>query len=194
MITPKLTIDERATNAYLKTLARNEGKPLKERAQRTINAAAKRRVVPALKAAAPKGPRKTRRSGGLRILGKRRKTMRSSAKAKLLRQRGGEDIRPTWAGYTAFHARLVIEGTRSHSLATRRLEAGARGRWTMPNSSNFGVSNWRSGFAHFADGEVRPLAPITVRGVTPHPIVDQAWSRSQSSVLADVRRDVFAVK
>lgn len=194
MITVRIAVDDRGAERYHKTLARNEGKPLKDRAQRTINAAAKRRVVPALKAAAPRGPRKTRRSGGIRIMGKRRKTMRGSASAKLLRKRGREDIKPTWVGYKAVHARWYIGGTQGHSLATRRLQAGARGRWTMPNSSNFGVSNWRSGFAHFADDEVRPLAPITVRGVTPHAIVDQAYSRSRAAFLADVKRDVFEVK
>ena len=203
MITAKL--EQKGLDRYFRTLDKNRGKPLRDRAQRTINASAKRRLVPALKAAAPRGTQQRRaRAGPIAIRKKRRKRMGPSAGSKLLRKRGGEDIRPTWVGYKAFHARLVIEGTQSHSLMTRGVMTGAVrgsagrfgrvGRWTKPGASNFGTSNWRSAYAHFADDNVRPLAPIYVRGLTPNPVVDRTWEREQGAVLNDIRRDVFAVK
>jgi len=189
-VTPTVRVeDRRALDRYLKTLDKNRDKPLKDRAQRTTSAAARRHLVPALKAQAPRGASRSRQSYGLRIIGgrKRRRRMSTSATAKLLRKRAGEDIRPTWAGYKAFHARFYIEGTAAHSLATRGLLAGERGRFTK-------MGTWRSGFAHFADGEVRPLAGITVRGVTPHPIVDRAWDSVRRRVFDDIKRDVFEVR
>jgi hypothetical protein len=199
VIAPTVTLEQRALDRYLKTLAKNEGKPLHTRAQRTINASTKRRIVPALKANAPVGPKRRRSSGPIKIRAKTRKTMRGSASAKLLRRRGGEQIRPTWAGYKAFHARWYLAGTSAHSIATRGLtgpfRSGTRfGRWTTPGSSNFGTSNWRSAYAHFPDGEVRPLWGIRVSGVSPHDTVARTWAGTRGAVTNDVKRDVFAVR
>lgn len=181
------SVEQRELDRYFKKLDKNRGKPLRDRAQRTTNAAA-RLLVPPLRAAAPKGPARRQASGPILMLGrKRRKTMRTSAGTKLLKQRGGEDIRPTWAGYKAFHAVFLLGGTRSHSLATRNLAAGARGRWTTRG-------NWRSGFARFADGEVRPLGGITVSGITPRDYVEQVWNANQRNVYGRISKDVFDVR
>lgn len=188
MIQLTAKLDEKAMAAYFKRLDKNRGKPLLYRAEKTTHAAA-RLVVPRLRAGLPASGRSTRpRQGPIAIIGaKRRRTMRSMAKAKLLKKRGSEAIRPTWIGVGHFAFRWLTEGTQGHSLATRDLEAGARGRWTTRG-------NWRSGFAHFADNEVRPLAGITVRGVTGRDYISPAWDATQGQVVALIKRDVFSVR
>src|SRR3990167_5514545 len=192
MTAPALTltvkIDEKAWNAYLKRLDKNRGKPLLTRAEKTINSAAKL-MVPALSDALPASGRSTAaRAGPIAIIGaKRRRTMKKSAGTKLLRKQGGEAIRPTWIGVKHFAFRWLTEGTSTHGLQTRGLEVGAGGRFT-------GRGNWRSGFAHFARGEVRPLASIADRGTTGRDYISSAREGREGQIMTLIQRDTFDVK
>lgn len=191
MITAK--VDQRALDRYLKVLDKNRGKPLLYRAEKLTNKAA-RLAVPPVRAAVPASGRAPRPAGPILIIRKRRRTMKQSVGTKLLKKRGNEPIRPTWIGVKHFAYIFLSGGTRMHHLQTRHLERGQRGRWTTPGSSNFGTSNWRSGFAHFPDGEVRSLAGIDVRGITPHDYVGEGWGTVESNVYAVIERDVWATK
>lgn len=197
-----LKVDQRALDRHLARLDKNRGKPLLVRAEKVTNSAAKL-VVPRLRARLPASGRSTAvRQGPIAIIGrKRRKTMRQSAGTKLLRKRGMEAIRPTWIGSSHFAFGWLTLGTRMHHLQTRRLEGGPargaggrylkHGRWTTPGPSNFGISSYRSGFAHFADGNVRPLAAIDVRGITGTDYVSPVWDSVRPEVMRLIEQGVF---
>lgn len=178
MIQVTAKVDDRALNAYLKRLDKNRDKPLRTRAERTTNAASKL-LVPPLRANIPAGQASpflgvtAGRSGNLRNVRRRRGNARRMVGTKLLRKRGGEDIRPTWVGSKAWYFRFPTQGTRAHSLAPR----AGRGQYAV-----FGVD------------EVRPLAGITVRGITPRSWVIDAAASHQGSVVRRIEKDVWDVR
>lgn len=163
-----ITVDQKALDRYLKTLDKNHGKPLLQRAEKTINAAARLDLMPGVKAAAPVG-RGKRLAGGFTRGG----NLKRRVGTKLLKRQGGEDIRPTWVGSKAWYSRLVATGTSAHSLAPR---AG------------------KSHFAAFDVDVVRPLAGMTHPGSRANPFVPEAVQSGMDSFVARVRKDVFDVR
>jgi hypothetical protein len=159
-----VTWDQKALDAYLKRLDKNHGRPLLQRAEKTTNAAARLLIGP-LRANIPVGPSRRIAGGPVRGGNARRRVG-----VKLLKKQGGEDIRPTWVGSKAWYFRFPTGGTRAHSLAPR---AG------------------KSPFAAFAIDVVRPLAGITVSGITPRPWVTDAVASHQDAVMRMIARDVF---
>lgn len=167
MLTPTITIDQKALDAHLKRLDKNRGKPLLARAEKTINSASKL-FIPPVRAAAPVG-RGKRLAGGFTRGG----NLRRRVGVKLVKRLGGEDIRPTWVGSKAWYARLVATGTSAHSLAPR---AG------------------RSPYAVFDIDVVRPLAGMTHPGARAAPFVPDAVAGSMGQVVAIIKRDTFDVR
>ena len=196
MITPTITVDQRALDKYLAVLDKNRGKPLLTRAERVIAGAAKL-AVPALKAAAPPSTgRRPTSSGPLLILNRKRyRTLASTSGTKRLRKRGGEVIAPTWLGYKKFTSRWLQEGTSSHSLQREGVSyaPGQRGRWTNtgPTANTTRNSYWRSALAHISDDWVVPLASIHVSGISGRPLVDTAWGSVQSEIYGRIERDIW---
>ncbi len=113
MITLTAKVEKRELDKYRKRLDKNRDKPLRIRVERNIRAASQRILVPRIKTVAPKSgiPRGKR--------GKRKGTLRGNVKAKLVRKRAGEVIRPTWTGSGSFYTHMIVGGTQSHRLDPR---------------------------------------------------------------------------
>jgi len=168
MLKVTVTVDQRQLDAYLKRLDKNRGKPLLYRAEKTVNAAAARVLVPAARAAAPVGQARRIAGGPVRVGNLRRRT-----KAKSLRKRAGEVIRPTWVGSSAYYSRFVQQGTSSHSLAPR---AG------------------KSPYAAFAIDVVRPLAGMWHPDAKANPFMATVADQHMDEVVDLIRKDVFDTK
>lgn len=183
MLTVTAKLDEKALAAYLKRLDRNRGKPLLYRAEKTTHAAVTRVLVPRIKANAPVGRGKALAGGFTRGGNLRRRTG-----AKLLRKRGGEDIRPTWAGSKAWYSRLVATGTAAHPLDPRPGKSAYAVFGTAVSRGNVGLL----GRSFLTD--VRPLVGMRHPGATAKPFVPDAVEGAIGQVVALVRRDVFDVR
>lgn len=160
-------IDQKALDRYLKVLDRNRGKPLLTRAEKLTQGAAARVLVPALRAAAPRN-----KARGKYVVGRRVKSgnLAKRSRAKLLRKRGGEDIRPTWVGSGAYYTHMVVGGTRPHPLAPR---------------------SGHSDYAVFAQDEVRALAGMMHPGSRANPFVARAVDPNLDAVYSIIRKDVY---
>ncbi len=184
MITLTAKIEKRELDKYLKRLDKNRDKPLHVRVERNIRAASQRVLVPRLKKGLPKGPGRMEAGGR-----KRGGNLRRKAKAKLVRKRAGEVIRPTWTGSSAHTMHMLTGGTVGHSLApTGDRTVNIRGR-----SVTFRPKA-QSEFVTFpAGGEllVRPGAKVHVEGITPRNYIDQLVTPALPSAYALIERDAF---
>ena len=112
MIDLSAKVEQRELDRYLARLEKNQGRPLRARTEWLLKAAAQRELVPRIKQAAPV------RSGSFTYGGKtvRGGNLKRKTKAKFLRKRWGEPLRPTWVGSTAWYSHLVARGTQPHSI------------------------------------------------------------------------------
>jgi len=166
MIKLSAKVEERELRKYLARLDKNHGKPFLQRAERTIKAAAQRVLVPPIKVAA-KGTSRRYEAGGKA----RKGNLSRKTKAKFLRKRGREPIRPTWVGSTAWYSHIVVGGSQAHNL-------GSRGR----------------PFVAFRTDEVRRAQDVEHPGARAKPFIDRGVDGAMPRFEALVKRDVFAVK
>jgi hypothetical protein len=168
VIQPTVTVDQRQLDAYLKRLDKNRGKPLQQRAERTLQAASQLVLVPAARREAPRGK-------GHYLIGRQSGAgnLQRRIRAKSLRRRAGEVIRPAWVGSAAYYSGMVQRGTKPHSLAPR---AG------------------KSRYAAFADGNVRALAGVTHPGSKPDPFMSRVGDDKRAEVVALMQRDTYDVR
>lgn len=181
-----ITVDQRQLDAYLKRLDKNRGKPLLKRAENTAYAGAGLLRGP-LRAAMPTGPARRIAGGPVRPGNLQRKVH-----TKLLRKRGSEAIRPTWVGSSAFYDRWLRMGTKGHSIEPRGAGAFSVTEWSGRTWT--GTRLQRSPLAAFADGNVRPLRGIEVRGVTPNPYHTEVLAAHQSDLIRLFQANVFDVR
>ena len=162
MIKLSAKVEARELKRYQKRLDKNRGKPLVKRAEWTLRAAAQRELVPRIKAEAKSTHRRWRG-------GKKKGYLARKTKAKFVPKRGGEDMRPTWVGSTAWYTHIVVGGSRRHSLGSRGAETVAAGMGWL----------WR------VDGAWEHP------GAKPKPFIDRGVNGALDAVYAHVKRDVF---
>jgi hypothetical protein len=179
-------IDQKALDRYLKTLDKNHGKPLLQRAENTAFAGAGLLRDP-LRAEMPSGP--SRRIAGGPV---RPGNLKRRVRTKRLGKRGGEDIRPTWVGSTAFYDRWLRMGTSRHSIAPR--EAGSVLTVTKWSGRSFNVTTkGKSPYAAFADGNVRAMT-WDVSGVTANPYHTRVAESHGAEIKRLFEKNVYAVR
>jgi hypothetical protein len=171
MITVSAKVKARQIAAYDKKLAKNMGKPLAKRGERGVLAASQRVLVPRVKAEIRTHKGKNlhydHKAGGYRKSGNMARLVRS----KLLRQRGGEFIRPTWTGSKAFYVPMVTGGTKPHFLSRRGAE------WVA-----------------FGPGEVVRANSFVHPGSRPWPVIDRAAEDALPDVITLIRKDIFTTR
>ena len=187
MITLTAKVEERELKKYLARLDKNRGKPFNVRAERTIRAAAQRVLQPRLKAGIKKGP--GRYQGGGRSRGG---NARTRARAKLLRKRSGEYIRPTWVGSSAYYWHMLEGGVQAHRLDPR--ESGRTVSFVgRRGSRTFTANDVKSPLASFGTDQVAVLAGFK----DPHPgftgrhVIDDIVWPSLGQAYTFIARDVF---
>lgn len=171
MITLSATVEARLLKSYDKKLAQNMGKPLAQRGQRGVLAASQKVLVPRIKKQIRthrgKNLHYDHKAGGYKKPGHMARNVRS----KLLRQRGGEFIKPTWTGARVFYVPMVTQGTKPHSL-------GRRGqKWVA-----------------FGPGEVRRTSDFTHPGSKPWPFIDRATDGAMDNVISLIKKDIFTTR
>lgn len=185
MIQLTAKVEERELRKYIARLDRNRGKPLLTRAERTTTAAAQRVLVPRMKAEAPVDTAGKYLAGGRARGGNLKRRIR----AKRLRKRGLEDIRPTWVGSSAYYHHIVVGGSQAHSLATR-----AAGRTVTIGGRSFTANLQKSPYLAFGTDEVRLSAGVWHPGATPDPFVGRAVDPNLDIVYRLIAKDVFDVR